>query len=106
MSADQTALDKIVANRKMLTMGVTTIRQGIMLLAIHYQRYITTPELAKVVGSPRPTVSTAAKQLHEKGLIDWEYGTRGRAVKGRKINSRLYYLTSKGERAIKEGMKV
>ena len=88
-------LDRIIALRKIMKMGITTIPQFVALRAIKYQPGIGTAELAKVIGLKRSAVDSLAQRLIEKGLvmvskIDWK---------------KQYDLTDLGKKAVEEGRK-
>jgi len=95
-------VDKIVAFRKMQSLGVNTLRQAVALLAINYQDRIGSIELAKVIGSNRAHASALCKQLVLKGLLDWHYADHGGKIRNTRKDSRVYYLTSKGKRVIEQ----
>ena len=95
-------VDKIVAFRKMQSLGVNTLRQAVALLAINYQDRIGSIELAKVIGSNREHATALCKQLVLKGLLDWHYSDHGGKIRSTRKDSRVYYLTSKGKRVIEQ----
>lgn len=91
-------IERITAYRKMKAMGVSTINQAVVLLAINYQDDIMTVDLAKVIGTTRGSTSELCKQLRAKGLIGWTQ----RQVSKRN-NTRHYHLTPKGKDAVEFG---
>lgn len=91
--------ESIVAFRKLSALGVTTLRQAMVLLVISYQDTITTGEMAKAIGSARPNAGQLASQLKEKGLIKWTSSIEKRRYK------RVYFLTQKGKLAVELARK-
>lgn len=93
--SDKRDLEAIIAYRKLATMGITTIRQAMLLIAINYQDTITTLELGRTIGIARPNAGQLAAQLQEKGLLGW---TEERQARGK--HKRVYFLTPKGKEAV------
>ena len=93
--SDNRDVEALIAYRKLAAMGITTMRQAMLLIAINYQDTITTSELAKAIGIARPNTGQLAAQLKEKGLLGW---TEERQDRGK--HKRFYFLTPKGKQAV------
>jgi len=89
-------IERITAFQMLTTVGITTIRQAVDLLAVNFQPGITSNDLAKILRINRTSTCVLCGQLEEKGLMTWE--TRENAPRR---HARFYSLTEAGKEIIK-----